>query len=90
MIGTHLHQLRFSHFLTSLQWTETVVTEEKLLKLHKNMAMRLDSAYIEVGPQRVKAEWSRMGFLKYAKYINVEPAVFLFLFGSYLLDVPVR
>ena len=56
MIGTHLHQLRFSHFLTSLQWTETAVTEEKLLKLHKNMTMRLDSAYIEVGHQRVKAE----------------------------------
>jgi len=31
-----------------------------------------------------------MSFLKYVKYINVEPAVFLFLFGSYLLDVPVR
>ena len=57
MIGTsHLNLLRFSHFLTSLQWTETAVTEEKLLKLHKNMTMRLDSAYIEVGHQRVKAE----------------------------------
>ena len=31
-----------------------------------------------------------MGFLNYVKLINVEPAVFLFLFGAYLLDVPVR
>ena len=62
---------------------EFVVSEEKLFTLHENLTKWTLCSIWGLTP-------SNMGLLEYVKYINVEPAVFLFLFGSYLLDVPVR